>query len=262
MRPLSHAHAIALMFTLLPGAPLADVIKMSDGRSVTTEGFQIETQNGSTVKTLILNMTPDFDPEPNGEVPSDDYARVHEALCNVMVKNNADAVRSNGITRFRALWKWTPVQKPENVAAGITITRSHQSEFEVQDDLTCFPVPNEVRPEDVRTTTPTGLDVRVRYIETNRENGNLDMIYELDRPMSEASNDLLRNSAIELCILQADGVLAHRAKYYQQLAHSQVAIIFDEQEPTNTRKSYRFSVENAECKTGLSPTLVDSIRQR
>lgn len=245
----------------LAAAPLAaEEVTLSDGRTVTGGGFELETRNDTGVKTLIFNMVPNFDPEPVGELPSDDFARLHETLCNALVRANAEAIGRDGITRFRARWQWTPEQDPENVAAGITVTRSHQNDFEIGEDLTCRPIPSEVLPEDVALTTPTGLGVRLRYAETHPETGNLDLVYEIDRPLADASKDLLQNAAMELCVLHADGVLAHRAKYYGHLGHEHVVIVFAESGPGAGNHGYRFRVENDACVSGLSADLVDFIR--
>jgi hypothetical protein len=252
--------AIGAAIALAAGTASADVIKLPGDRTVTVEGFQVETQNATGVKTLILNMTPNFDPEPDGEVPADDYARVHELLCNAMARSNAKLIEKDGITRFRAKWKWTPEQKPENKAAGITITRSHQSDFELDDAMVCTPVPNEVRPQDIAITTPTGLPVRLRYIETSRKTGNLDLNYEIEAPLEETDDALLSNASKELCILHADGVLAHRAKYYKQLDYQMVSIAFTQEEPSARTRGFLYQVENGACATGLSPELVKAIR--
>lgn len=251
---------LAALLSLFATQLLADTINLPGNRSVTAAGFQIETQNATGVKTLILNMIPNFDPEPDGEVPADDYARVHKLLCDLMTDANAALIAERGVTRFRARWKWTPEQTAENRAAGITVSRSHQSDFELDDALNCTPVPNEVRPQDVSITTPIGLSAHLRYIETNPKTGNLDLVYALDVPLDGVADDLLKNGSIELCILHADGVLAHRAKYYEQLDYQMVAIVFAQEEPRAVSRGFLYQVKDSACDTGLSPALVEHIR--
>ena len=253
------AFVAAIVLAALPA--YGDVINLPGDRSATAKGFQIETQNATSVKTLVLNMVPNFDPEPDGVLPSDDFARVHEGICNAMARANASLIAERGISRFRAKWKWTPEQKPEDKAAGITVSRSHQSDFELDDNLVCFPVPNEVRLDAVRLKTPTGLNVRLRYIETSRKTGNLDLIYEIETPLEETDDALLSNASKELCILHADGVLAHRAKYYKQLDYQMVSIAFTQEEPSARTRGFLYQVENGACATGLSPELVKTIRR-
>ena len=259
---MMRAFSFGLCLLTLVAPVMAEEVSLSNGQTATAKGFEIETQNATGVKTLVLNMAPNFDPEPNGVLPSDDFARVHEALCNDMARINEGLIREHGVSRFRARWKWTPEQTAENQAAGITVTRSHQSDFELDDNLGCVPVPNEVRPDDVAMTTPTGLDVRLRYVETNDETGNLDLIYDVGQPLDEIADQVLDNSARELCILHADGVLEHRKKYYDRLGYDVVAIVFAQEQPRSVTRGFLFGVDGATCKSGLSPAIADTIRSQ
>ncbi|MEL7154466.1 MAG: hypothetical protein AAFN51_11880, partial [Pseudomonadota bacterium] len=83
---------------------------------------------------------------------------------------------------------------------------------------------------------------------------------EIDTPLEETDDALLDNASKELCILHADGVLAHRAKYYKQLDYPMVAITFTQMTPSNRTRGFLYQVQDGTCQTGLSPELVQMIR--
>ncbi|UYN98914.1 MAG: hypothetical protein KIT02_13375 [Devosia sp.] len=253
------AVAILCLAPLLPA--LAQEVSLGDGSTATIEDYVIETdQEGRNI--LVIRAVPNFDPEPYGPVPSDDYARVMEQFCENVVGNSWAEIEAEDIGGVRVRWDFTPSQRdPELEASGITMTRFYEAVFEIRRDRTCLAMPLGVGLTDLAPPTPSGAPVKLEYIERGADPGDLRLTYRYNDDLLGADPDALERSAIELCILHADLVLETRAQYYAQLDSRSVTIAFSRpQGPGQTTvREVRFAVRNGKCATGLSAPLAQAI---
>ncbi len=241
----------------------AETIPLGDGSTVTIDEYLIET-DAEGRKLVVIRMRPDFDPEPYGPVPSDDFARVFEQLCENLVANSWDQLQAEQIGGVRVRWDFSPSQVNQDAAAaGITMSRFHEGLFEVRRDRSCLAMPLGVGLDNLAPPIPSGAPAKLEYIERGADPGDLRLTYRYSDNLLEADPAMLDRSAIELCIVHADPVLATRAQYYGQLASRTVTIVFhrDQGDGHVTERQVRFPVRDGACATGLSPMLTDAIRQ-
>lgn len=250
-----------LGMSTLPGiAQEAEIFTLGDGSSLTVDQYQVEQAGNGDISIVVLTR-PNFDPEPYGAVPSDDFARLAEPICTGLVRNSRTALEEEKAGFVRVRWDFKPTYDT-GASAGIEISRFHEMLFAIGEDWTCIPRPLGVGLDNLAPDLPSGLPATLRYIESGPRARQLTLTYAVGEDLAAVSNEKLENAAIELCILHADLVLADRARYYSQLETALVAIAFVENNGRGQELERRllFGIQDNSCDTGLSPALVDAIR--
>lgn len=265
---LSLSHLVALccsLFLLVTpsvSSALAEEVSLGNGTTVTINEYLIET-DGNGKKTLIVKAVPNFDPEPYGQVPSDDYARMVQPLCGNLVANSKAQLDEEGISAVRVRWDFTPSVRPEDTPENVTITRFHEMVFDIADNAPCIPKPLGVGLDNLAPALSADIKATLRWAEAGKTPGELALTYAVDSGLAALPLAELDRAALELCILHADLLLDARARYYAQLASRTVAITFVEGEEKPGFELLRrvtFPVRDGRCDTGLSDTLTEAIR--
>ena len=92
----------------LPGiAQEAEIFALGDGSSLTVDEYQLE-QAGNGDISIVVRTRPNFDPEPYGAVPSDDFARLAEPICTGLVRNSRAALEEEKAGFVRVRWDFKP----------------------------------------------------------------------------------------------------------------------------------------------------------
>lgn len=241
-----------------------EAVELGNGTSVVIEEYLIETDpNGH--KTLVVRAVPNFDPEPFGEVPSDDYARRVRPLCINLVTHSAAALEENNIETVRVRWDFTPSRRDADLPANMTLTRFHEMLFDIADDAPCLPKPLGVGLDNLTPELSGGIVATLRWAEAGLTPGELSLTYSVESGLADISSSALDRTAMELCILHADLLLESRARYYSQLESRTVAITLEQDEEKlgfELLRRVTFSVRDDKCATGLSEMLTDAIRAR
>lgn len=264
--PLPHCASLLALTLLFAGASLsgaAEPIPLGNGSTATVNEYLIET-DAEGHRLLIVRATPDFDPEPYGQVPADNYARTMQQFCENLASNSWDKLMAEDIGGVRVRWDFTPSQKNEEAeAAGITLTRFHEALFELRSDHSCRAMPYSVRQSDLAPSLPSGAPAKLEYAEPGLTPGELRLTYRYNDDLLGADAGQLERAAIELCTLHADPILADRAKYYGQLKSYSVLVVFYREEDKGqvTERSVRFPVRGNICDNGLSEPLKQAIRE-
>ena len=238
----------------------AEVIALGDGSSITVDEYLLETSDTGPT-TIVVRARPNFDPEPFGAVPSDDFARKVQPLCAGLVQFSRAAIEEENVKTVRLRWDFDPTYDT-GATGGITISRFHEFVFALDENLMCIPQPLGVGLDNLEPDLPSGLPVMLRYIEPGPRARQLTLTYEVDADLAEISTEKLENAAIELCILHADVVLADESKYYTQRETELVSLAFAQSDGRGQELERRvlFGVEDHRCETGLSRQLTDAIR--
>lgn len=253
--------AAATLLSLAPSfAQEGDVVALGDGSSLSILDYQIEV-SGAGDTTVVVLARPNFDPEPYGAAPSDDFARIVQPLCAGLVQNSRAAIIEENATAVRVRWDFEP-SYDTGAPDAITITRFHEFLFALDENLMCIPRPLGVGLDNLQPNLPSGLPVSLRYIEPGPRARQVTLTYEVGEDLASVSREVLENAGIELCILHADLVLADRRKYYSQIETELVALAFVESDGRGMELERRifFGVKDHQCNTGLSADLVDLIR--
>ncbi|MBU1306248.1 MAG: hypothetical protein KKF33_12115 [Alphaproteobacteria bacterium] len=253
---------LALLTLSLPA--LAEDIELGNGSSVAINEYLVET-DGAGFKTLIVRAVPNFDPEPFGQVPSDNYARLVQPLCRNLVANSAADLEEEGIGAVRVRWDFTPTKQEKDTPDNITVTRFHEMVFDIEENAPCIPKPLGVGLDNLSPELSSNFSATLRWAESGPTPGELSLTYAVESGLAESSIDGLDRAAVELCILHADILLDARARYYKQLDSRTVAITFeqDDQKPGfELLRRVTFPVRNGQCATGLSGMLTEAIRNR
>ena len=256
---LSAASVLALGMSSI-SAQEAEVIALGDGSTITVEDYLLETSDTGPT-TIVVKARPNFDPEPFGAVPSDDFARQVQPLCSGLVQFSRAAVEEENAKAVRIRWDFDPTYDT-GASGSVTITRFHEFLFALDENLMCIPQPLGVGLDNLEPSLPSGLPVVLRYIEPGPRPRQLTLTYEVDADLEDVSTEKLENAAIELCILHADIVLDEQSKYYNQRQTELVALAFAQSDGRGQELERRvlFGVEGNRCDTGLSAQLADAIR--
>lgn len=251
---------------LLGGVNIAaakpETVELGNGTSVTIEEYLIET-DPSGHKTLVVRTVPNFNPEPFGQVPADDYARMVRPLCINLVNHSAAALDENDIETVRIRWDFTPSKRDEELPENMTLTRFHEMMFDVTNDAVCLPKPFGVELNNLTPKLSGDILATLRWAEPGLTPGELSLTYSVETGLADISISALHRMALELCILHADALLKTRARYYSQLESRTVAITFEQEEEKSgveLLRRVKFPVRNGSCETGLSEMLTESIR--
>ncbi|WP_417307615.1 hypothetical protein [Devosia sp.] len=249
---------LAAFAALMTGTAMAqETVPMGNGTTVTINEYLIETPNDGGPKTLIVKGVPNFDPEPYGQVPADNYARYARQLCQNLVNNSWAQLQEEGVATVRVRYDFTPTKPANEPPEGVTVTRFHEMRYALADDRTCDPMPYGVR--EVAPAIPSDVGAVLKYVEYGPDPRELKLTYRLGDSSQPA--DKLERAAIELCIVHADPILADRAKYYTQLEPDYVTIAFVSGTVQNEREDrIRFPIQGDRCVSGLSDMLVEGIR--
>ena len=252
--------AACLAISMSAFAQEPEIVALGDGSSITVEDYLLETSSLGD-NTVVVKTRPNFDPEPYGAVPSDDYARKVQPLCAALVLNSREVIAQENAKAVRIRWDFDPTYDTGE-SENVTITRFHEFQFALDDDLMCVPQPLGVGLDNLEPDLPSGLPVALRYIEPGPNPRELTLTYELDTDLAEISSEKLENAAIELCILHADRVLDDNSRYYAQREISHVALAFVQSDGRGQELERRvlFRVNDTACDTGLSEILTDAIR--
>src|SRR5690606_6330846 len=93
---------------LCPSIPaLAQEIALGDGSSITVDEYLIE-RSDLGVPTVLVMARPNFDPEPFGAVPSDDFARRVQPLCAGLVQESRESLEAENAQFVRIRWDFKP----------------------------------------------------------------------------------------------------------------------------------------------------------
>ncbi|WP_412051085.1 hypothetical protein ACK6D9_06660 [Hoeflea sp. Naph1] len=245
-------------------AAQAETVELGNGASVTIEEYLIETDpNGH--KTLVVRTVPNFDPEPFGKVPSDDYARQVRPLCTNLVNHSAAAIDENDIDTVRVRWDFPPSKSDDDLPENMTLTRFHEMVFDITDDAPCLPKPLGVGLNNLTPELSGGIVATLRWAEPGLTPGELSLTYAVDSGLADISVSALDRTALELCILHADLLLETRARYYSQLESRTVAITLEQEQEKpgfELLRRVKFPVRDGKCATGLSEMLTDAIRAK
>lgn len=265
---LPHGWVLTLALLASPPAMLppnaviaAETVGLGDGASIDILEYLIETSpNGH--KTVVVMAKPNFDPEPFGAVPSDNFARRVEPLCAGLVGNSRDSLEAEGVGSVRVRWDFEPSYDTGSPSE-IKISRFHEFVYDIDENWKCIPRPLGVGLDNLSPKLPSGLDVSLRYIEQGPRARQLALTYQSALPLEEVSDEVLENAAIELCIVHGDLILADRRRYYEQLEAGLVSIGFVQTDDRGMELERRvlFGVLDDSCNTGLSSTLADAIRE-
>ena len=253
--------AALLAFSMsFASAQEAEIIALGDGSTITVEEYLLETSDAGRT-TIVVRALPNFDPEPFGAVPSDDFARRVQPLCSGLVQFSREAIEEENVTAVRIRWDFDPTYDT-GTEGGITISRFHEFVFALDENLMCIPQPLGVGLDNLEPDLPSGLAVALRYIEPGPRARQLTLTYEVAAELTDISSEKLENAAIELCILHADLVLGDQRKYYTQRETELVALAFAQSDGRGQEMERRvlFGVADYRCKSGLSQPLADAIR--
>lgn len=258
-RQIRYAAAVCFLLSTPVVAQEQEVIELGDGASITVDEYLLEASDEGT--TIIVKARPNFDPEPFGAVPSDDFARRIQPLCAGLVEHSHEAVVAENTKSVLIRWDFMPTYDT-GAPASIEISRFHEFLFALDENLMCIPQPLGVGLHNLQPDLPSGLPVSLRYIEPGPRAKQITLTYEVGEDLETVSKEVLENAAIELCILHADAVLADRHQYYKQLETGLVAIAFAQADGTGRELERRvlFGVKQHACETGLGPDLVNAIR--
>lgn len=259
-RLIKCAAAAYLALSTSASAQEPEVIALGDGASITVDEYLLDATDEGT--TIIVKARPNFDPEPFGPVPSDDFARRIQPLCAGLVEHSREAVVAENTRSVLIRWDFMPTYDT-GAPASIEISRFHEFLFALDENLMCIPKPLGAGLDNLEPDLPSGLPVSLRYVEPGPRAKQITLTYEVGEDLEAISSEVLENAAIELCILHADVVLAGRRQYYKQLETGLVAIAFAESDGRGQELERRvlFSVKQDACDTGLGPDLVDAIRR-
>lgn len=237
-----------------------EVIALGDGSTITVDEYLLE-NSGQGSTTIVVRARPNFDPEPFGAVPSDDFARRVQPLCSGLVQFSREAIEEENVRAVRIRWDFDPTYDT-GTQGGVTISRFHEFVFALDANLMCIPQPLGVGLDNLEPDLPSGLPVTLRYVEPGPRARQLTLTYEVTAELAKISNERLENAAIELCILHADLILGEQSRYYGQRETELVALAFAESDGRGVELERRvlFGVENNRCKTGLGQELVEAIR--
>lgn len=237
-----------------------EIIALGDGSTITVDDYLLETSDTGPT-TIVIRARPNFDPEPFGAVPSDDFARKVQPLCSGLVQFSRAAIEEENVEAVRLRWDFDP-SYDTGAESGITISRFHEFVFALDGNLMCIPQPLGVGLDNLEPDLPSGLPVALRYIEPGPRARQLTLTYEVAAELADISTEKLENAAMELCILHADLVLAEQTRYYGQRETELVALAFAQSDGRGQELERRvlFGVEGNRCKTGLSQPLADAIR--
>lgn len=237
-----------------------EVIALGDGSTITVDDYLLEVSDTGPT-TIVIKARPNFDPEPFGAVPSDDFARKVQPLCSGLVQFSRAAIEEEKAQAVRIRWDFEP-SYDSGASDAITISRFHEFLFALDENLMCIPQPLGVGLNNLAPQLPSGLPVVLRYIEPGPRARQLTLTYEVDDDLPEVSTEKLENAAIELCILHADLVLGDEDRYYGQRETELVALAFFHSDGRGQELERRvlFRVEDHRCETGLSQQLTDAIR--
>ncbi|ODT82522.1 MAG: hypothetical protein ABS76_07855 [Pelagibacterium sp. SCN 64-44] len=252
--------AVCLWPNISALAQETEVIGLGDGSSITIDEYLIERSEEDTA-TVVVMAKPNFDPEPFGAVPSDDFARRVQPLCAGLVQNSRETLEAENARSVRIRWDFKPTYdtgSPE----WMEMSRFHEFLFVLDENWMCIPQPLGVGLDNLEPDLPSGLPVSLRYIEPGPRARQLTLTYDVGEDLAAVTNEKLENAAIELCILHADPVLDDRRQYYQHLETALVAIAFAQNDGRGQEFERRvlFGVKEDACNTGLSSTLADAIR--
>lgn len=256
---LAAAALLTFNFSAL-SAQEPEIIALGDGSTITVDDYFLETSDTGPT-TIVIRARPNFDPEPFGAVPSDDFARKVQPLCSGLLQFSRAAVEEENVEAVRLRWDFDP-SYDTGAESGITISRFHDFVFALDGNLMCIPQPLGVGPDNLEPDLPSGLPVALRYIEPGPRARQLTLTYEVAAELADISTEKLENAAIELCILHADLVLAEQKRYYGQRETELVALAFVQADGRGQELERRvlFGVEGNRCNTGLSQQLSDAIR--
>lgn len=249
---------------LLPSVPTlaqeAESVALGDGSSITIDEYLIERPEQGAA-TVVVMARPNFDPEPFGAVPSDDFARRVQPLCAGLVQNSGETLQAENAQSVRIRWDFTP-SYDTGAPDWMEMSRFHEFLFVLDENGMCIPQPLGVGLGNLEPDLPSGLPVALRYIEPGPRARQLTLTYDVAEDLSTVTSEKLENAAIELCILHADLVLDDRQQYYQHLETGLVAIAFMQNDGRGLELERRvlFGVKDGACDTGLSPALADAIR--
>jgi hypothetical protein len=268
---LSHIHSLlhltlgAILFghVTLALAQEPEIIELGNGTSLTINEYLIETDD-TGYKTLVIKTSPNFNPEPFGEMPSDDFARLMQPLCGNLVDNSADTLEQEGISAVRLRWDFTP-ERSADMPDNMTLSRFHEWVFDIADNAPCVPKPLGVGLDNLTPDLSTDISPTLRWAEAGLTPGELSLTYAVETGLEDISASELDRAAIELCILHADTLLETRAQYYEQLYSRSVAITFEQDDEKPGFKLMRrvtFGVQKGRCATGLSDMLTEAIRSK
>lgn len=263
-RALRWATALVLLSGVNIAAAQEETVKLGDGTSVTIKEYLIETDSNGH-KTLVVRAVPNFDPEPFGQVPADDYARRVQPLCTNLVTHSAAALEENNIETVRVRWDFTPSRRDEDLPENITLTRFHEMIFDVTDDAPCLPKPLGVGLDNLTPELSGNIVATLRWAEAGLTPGELSLTYSVESGLAEILVSTLELAAMELCILHADLLLEFRARYYSQLESKTVAITLEQDEAKpghELLRRVRFPVQDGNCATGLNEMLTNAIRTK
>lgn len=253
--------AITCLSICIPAlAQEGEIFALGDGSSITIVEYQLEIVPEGDTSVVVLTR-PNFDPEPFGAVPSDNFARLLQPICTGLTQNSREAIEAENASAVRIRWDFDPTYDT-GAAEPIKITRFHEVLFALDANMMCVPKPLGVGLDNLEPDLPSGLPVSLRYIEPGPRPRQITFTYEVNADLTELSREVLENAAIELCILHADTVLDDRRKYYSQLETELIALAFVESNENGQELERRllFGVKDHACQTGLSANLVQMIR--
>lgn len=260
-RALPLAAALVLSVYINSAAAEPETVELGNGASVTVEEYLVETsQEGH--KTLVVRTVPNFDPEPFGKVPADDYARRAQPICTKIVNYSSDALDEHKIETVRIRWDFTPSNRDAEMPENMTLTRFHEMAFDVTNDAPCLPMPYGVRHDILAPELSGDIVPTLRWAEPGLTPGELSLTYSVETGLADISSDSLERIAIELCILHGDFLLETRARYYSQLESRTVAITLAQNDGKPGYQLLRrvtFPVKDDKCVTGLSEMLTEAI---
>ena len=249
-----------LSLSIVSFANETEIIALGDGSTIVVEDYLLEvSETGPT--TIVIMTRPNFDPEPFGAVPSDDFARLVQPLCSGLIQFSRETVEENKAEAVRIRWDFEP-SYDTGAGDGVTIRRFHEFLCALDENLMCVPQPRGVGLGNLQPELPSGLPVALRYIEPGPRARQLTLTYEIDADLAAIPDETLENAAIELCILHADLVLADQLRYYAQRETALVSLAFAQTDGRGQELERRvlFGVKDHRCETGLSPELAGAIR--
>lgn len=253
--------AVVCLFPSVPTlAQEVESIALGDGSSVIIDEYLIERPDQGAA-TVVVMARPNFDPEPFGAVPSDNFARRVQPLCAGLVQNSGETLQAENAKSVRIRWDFTP-SYDTGAPDWMEMSRFHEFLFALDENGMCIPQPLGVGLGNLEPDLPSGLPVALRYIEPGPRARQLTLTYDVAEDLGAVTSEKLESAAIELCILHADLVLDDRRQYYQHLETGLVAIAFAQSDGRGLELERRvlFGVKDGACDTGLSPALVEAIR--
>ncbi|PRY94573.1 hypothetical protein BCF33_0165 [Hasllibacter halocynthiae] len=244
-----------LLLALVWGGPLhaQEAIPLGDGRVLTALGTGVE-EGANGLRTLVLETRAEFDPEPYGPVPSSAFGRIHQAICENVVRGNPGAVAAMDVQRFRLIQTF----RPEEGAPVV-----HRSLFDL-DGGDCLHVPALGPGVPAVVTLPGGRVVALRHLEAGDTPDELEMTLETATEGDARFSLSNQNIAFEACAVLAPRVLARRAEGGAPPPRAiRVSIENRRPGPPDARaiESYRFAVVDGACVTGLGPAIEAELRE-